>query len=142
MDLRSKPDLMVLPAQYQIEAPKDENPEDDPVDKVVVGEDGAVDAAALAEMSDEEMAKVQERLNQQHAAGQPAVKSPGPAQATETTLDLSEVRARLRAAQSVKEVSEAMNASMELDLTADQKRDLTRIKDQKIEDLNKARKGK
>jgi hypothetical protein len=54
-----------------LEPPKDEDPETDPVD--VIKPDGGVDAAALADMSDEQMDKVQKALTDRTA--KPAVAS-------------------------------------------------------------------
>jgi hypothetical protein len=78
IELRSKPELMVLPAQYQIEGPVDTNPEDDPVDMVVDREDG-VDAEKLADMDDAQLAEVQAKLRDQ-AAKKPTTIKPTPQQ--------------------------------------------------------------
>lgn len=60
-DMRSNPSSLIIPSQYQIEAPVDENPELDPVDEVEDDDDG-VDAAAIADMTDKELTDVQAKL--------------------------------------------------------------------------------
>jgi len=65
IELRTKPELMVLPAQYQIEAPVDSNPADDPVDVVTEAEtEDGIDAELLADMSDKELEDVQAKLRE------------------------------------------------------------------------------
>lgn len=61
-ELRQNPEHLLIPARYQIEGPIDTNPEADPVDVVV--QDTVVDAEALANMSDEEMERLREKMNQ------------------------------------------------------------------------------
>lgn len=64
-DIRGNPDSLLIPARYQIEGPTDENPLMDPVD--IIDPPTTVDAAELAEMSDEKMEEIQAKLNAQHA---------------------------------------------------------------------------
>ncbi len=61
-ELRQNPEHLLIPARYQIEGPIDTNPEADPVDVVV--QDTVVDAEALANMSDEEMERLRDKMNQ------------------------------------------------------------------------------
>lgn len=61
-ELRQNPEHLLIPARYQIEGPVDVNPESDPVDLVTDEPDETVDAAALANMSDAEMARIQEEM--------------------------------------------------------------------------------
>ena len=80
IDLRSKPELMVLPAQYQIEAPVDSNPEDDPVDVVDTDEDqqNGLDAEKLADMDDAQLAVVQAKLRAQQGTKRTETIKPSP----------------------------------------------------------------
>ena len=78
IDLRTKPELMVLPAQYQIEPPIDTNPADDPAD-VEVGreaeDDEGIDAAKLAEADETELKTIQDKLNAQRQKKAPENKT-------------------------------------------------------------------
>jgi hypothetical protein len=67
LQLRQHPDSMVIPAQYQIAAPLDENPELDPDDVVV-------DAETLADSSDAELAEIQKKLEAKQAQEKPSPK--------------------------------------------------------------------
>lgn len=97
MELRSKPELMVLPTEYQIEGPVDSNPEDDPVDEVVndehVEDALTVDAEALANMSDAEMDRLKQQMDQKppahHEPSKP-VEQPKPKPADAKANDISE----------------------------------------------------
>jgi hypothetical protein len=79
IELRSKPELMVLPAQYKIEGPIDTNPEDDPVDVVVDDDGNGIDAEKLASMDEQQLASVQQQLKEQQAK-KPTLIKPSPQQ--------------------------------------------------------------
>lgn len=74
-ELRQNPEHLLIPARYQIEGPIDTNPEADPVDVVV--QDTVVDAEALANMSDEEMERLREKMNQKSVEQDGAIKPDG-----------------------------------------------------------------
>lgn len=59
-ELRQNPEHLLIPARYQIEGPIDVSPESDPVDMVV--HDPVVEAEALANMTDEEMDRLQKEM--------------------------------------------------------------------------------
>ncbi len=98
VELKAHPELLVLPAPREIEAPLDTNPADDPVDVVVDHDDEengngefTVDAEAIANMDDDELAAVQKALNAQRAQRQqprleataPAAQGPAPQRAAD-----------------------------------------------------------
>jgi len=67
-EMRSKPDLLVLPGSCAVEEPLDENPQDDPPDVLVDDEEEdeaeqTIDAEKIAHMDDAELQRVQEQLN-------------------------------------------------------------------------------
>ena len=72
LQLRQNPETMVIPAQFQIAPPIDENPENDPDDLVV-------DASVVADSSDAELAEIQRKLNEKNAKKA----EPKPAEKTE-----------------------------------------------------------
>ena len=76
-EMRSKPDLLVLPAAYEVEPALDENPKTDPVDVVVDEEEDEDEAAVLLdkrieEMDDKELEAVQKALNARRTQTKPA----------------------------------------------------------------------
>lgn len=75
LQLRQHPDSMVIPAEYQIAAPLDENPELDPDDVVV-------DAEVLAGSDDAQLAEIQRKLNEQQ--GKKATPKPAETKPKET----------------------------------------------------------
>jgi recombination directionality factor gp3-like protein len=83
IELRTKPELMVLPAQYQIEAPLDTNPADDPVDVEVEDEEDGIDAEKLADMDQAQLDAVQAALREKQGqqAKKPTPIKPSPQQA-------------------------------------------------------------
>lgn len=79
VDLRSNPDSLLIPAQYRIEPPIDENPELDPVDIIDPAEPAqGIEAAELAEMSDAQMAEIQAKMNAARPAETPKVEEKQP----------------------------------------------------------------
>lgn len=72
IQLRTTPELMVLPAQFQLEEAVDTNPADDPVDVVVDKDEEEIEAADLADMDDKELANVQAALNTKREGAAPA----------------------------------------------------------------------
>lgn len=70
--LRGDTSRVLSHAQLQLEAPEEENPVFDKPDLVV---EGSVDAADLADMQEDELAKVQAKLNERRDALSPAAPS-------------------------------------------------------------------
>lgn len=68
-DLRSNPESLLIPSQYRIEAPLDENPELDPVD--IIDQPMTIDAAELADMDEAKMVEIQAKLNAQREQAEP-----------------------------------------------------------------------
>lgn len=75
-ELRQHPEALLIPAQYQIEAPIDINPATDPVDidESEMPESEMIDAADLADMTDEQMADIQSKLQQAQPVSPTAAK--------------------------------------------------------------------
>lgn len=70
MDLRNKPELMMLPAQYELEPAVDQNPALDPVDvetdeEPEDEENDGIEAERLANMTNQELDAVQKALKEQ-----------------------------------------------------------------------------
>jgi hypothetical protein len=88
-DLRADIDGVLIPQRYQIEGPVDENKRLDPID-VEDDADPGIDAAALADMDDAELAKVQAALTQQHGKRTETIKpsptTPPPSKPAPTEL--------------------------------------------------------
>lgn len=61
-ELRQNPQHLLIPARYQIEGPVDINPASDPVDIEVQEAESGIDAAELADMSDEKMEEVHRKM--------------------------------------------------------------------------------
>lgn len=61
-ELRQNPEHLLIPARYQIEGPQDINPASDPVD-IEVQDHTEIDAAELADMSDEKMEDLRRKMD-------------------------------------------------------------------------------
>lgn len=117
VELRKDTESKMLPL---LEPPLDENPEDDAVDKVVIGEDGTVDAAAIAEMSDEEIEKVQKALKGRQASSHSPTTVPqgvtvtDPVQTKAFDLRFEEILAVIKEDKTLMEIQSAVIVSMNM----------------------------
>ena len=149
-DLRQNPEHLLIPARYQIEGPVDINPASDPVDIEVQGEDGGIDAAELAEMSDSRIDDLQRQLNEAKAnlasaqEKMPQQANPQQQMATQDTQDeqaqapltCAEACSRMRLAESVKEIAAAMNSALQGELTPEQRKQIQDAKHAAMERLS------